>query len=189
MDLSNPEFRAWWATSAGKLTEALGTDGIFIDGVHNTPHDPEAAYKLDLLACRSPRWTELVARPQAHYRQRPAAQPPAEASSLYRYADGCMIEWYDLVAFGKPRTPEQDLEFLRNAILLAKSGRIVWIKAWPYPYSFLDKAFQAKSYAEKVAAMNDGALFNVASYLVAEVCGYTFLHYSWGYSAEGGAYV
>ena len=72
-----------------------------------------------------------------------------------------MIEWYDLVAFGKPRTPEQDLEFLRNAILLAKSGRIVWIKAWPYPYSFLDKAFQAKSYAEKVAAMNNGALFNI----------------------------
>ena len=54
-----------------------------------------------------------------------------------------MIEWYDLAAFGKPRTPEQNLDYLQNAIALAKSGRLVWLKAWPYPHSFLDRAFNA----------------------------------------------
>ena len=168
------------------MTAYVGTDGIFIDGVHNIAPDPEIADKLNLLMRLREATDALGQGHKLIIVNGHAAPPPSDPASIYRYVDGCMIEWYDLVAAGKPRTPDQNLEFLQNAISLAKSGRVVWIKAWPYPNSFLDKAFNAKPYAEKVAAMNDAALFNVASYLVVEVYGYTFLHYSWGYTRKEG---
>jgi hypothetical protein len=182
LDITNPAVRAWWAAAAAKMVDAGKLDGLFIDGVQNTPSDPWRDAKvelfkqlrIDLDALGQGRKLVIVNGNAANL----------DASGLTPYVDGVMIEWFDLVVKGTSRPPQVNLEYLRAAYALASAGKQVWLKAWPYPHDFIDAGWNKEPYEKKVADMRGALAWNVAAYLVSAVPGSSFISYSWGYAVD-----
>ncbi len=183
LDITNPAVRNWWAAAATRMVSQGHLDGIWLDGAMNTKRDPWRDAKIELF--RTLR-EDLDALHQGH--KFIVINGNAEnyfASGLAQYTDGIMIEWYDLVVKGVPRTPEQNLAYLQAAYDIGRSGKEVWLKGWPYPHDFIDSDWNKNaSYQQKVSDSHAALGFALASHLVSNTPGYSFLSYSWGYAVD-----
>ena len=189
LDITKPEVRRWWARQATLMVQRGKLDGLFIDGARNKPNDPWRDAKVELFrqlradldALPGPRKIVIIN----------GNAPNFVGSGLGPYVDGVMIEFFDLKdrrncgdACGD-RSPELTLRDLETTYELTRAGKTVWLKAWPYPHSFLDPSwFKGVSYAQKIADMRAPLAWNLAAFLVAQNPGKTYLFYSWGYSLD-----
>ena len=183
LDITNPAMRTWWAAAATKMVASGKLDGLFIDGARNTPNDPWRAAKIELFKTLR---ADLDALNQGHKLVIINGNAMnLVGSGLAPYLDGVMIEWFDLVYNGTPRTPDQNLQYLQTANTLASVGKQVWLKAWPYPHNFIDAVWhKGTSYEQKIADSRAPLAWNVAAFLVAAVPGNSYLSYSWGYGLD-----
>jgi hypothetical protein len=182
-DVTNPQFRAWWARAAANIANHPDLDGVFVDGVGvvYVPEESDMLSQLRQNLNASPDPKILLMNVNQNGR---ITAPPGAAQSKFEIVDGEMIEHYG--AF-ESATPEIMRASLMHVIQLGKAQKIVFFKGWP-GFTFQDARTKTMSYAEKVATARHNIVFPLASYLVA-ADRYCYFQYSWDYNNIGGSYV
>lgn len=204
LDIRIPAAQDWWASQVALMVSNGNLDGIYIDGLENTPRQNGtdwAKAKVQLFAKARTALTALGGQ----YRYIVANGDAANlvASGLNPYLDGIMTETYDLTTYGsdlkgpsKPKTAYDNLNYLRAGNALAQSGKMWWLKAWPRD-NFLEYRFNQLPYAPtptatgetQVGDLQSGSDWAVNSFLAVNVPGNVYLAYSFGYDAPAWFYV
>lgn len=197
-NLLNPQFRQWWASSAGKAVTEYGCDGIFMDATNQA---------------KRPLWMQrgwgvgnehLLTAAVIDMMQRAKKEMGHDSILLYNglrssdaggtttgdeylpYADGTNVEHFTAFRSRTKESIARDIEAIRSA---SKSGKLVTVKGWPDPdFTWLNAAKMKRPAEQLAAEATEKMTFSLACYLIAaeENC---YFCYSWGYREQHGSLI
>jgi len=197
-NLLNPAVRKWWAETIGGAVREFGFDGFFMDAVSQSKRPiwlqrgwgPDKAAELDAAAIDMMQRARAIIGPNRlliynGFRAKAAAVDgqAAAGTEFLPYADGAMIEHFD----GLSSTAKEDmLLYWQMAAEAAQAGKTVIYKCWPdHDINWLNRAFMARSAAEKEAVARRRITYPLACFLIGAREN-SFFCYGWGYNIADG---
>lgn len=186
-DLSQPEVQDWWADTAGRAVHELGADGVFIDAIGKFSNNsrrrvltPEKIEALNDGMFAMVADTRSQVGPSKILIQNGISLDPENIGArLLQVTDGAMKEHFVSAKPGKKEQLAEDIEMLQS---VAKSGKILAVKAWP-AFDWRDKEMMKIPREERMQMARDSITFPLACYLlVAER--YSYFCYTWGYQGN-----
>jgi hypothetical protein len=179
-NLSNTQFRSWWTSTVADVVKQ-GGDGVFVDGIANKKFSPDKLALIQELREK----LDATGKPALIILNGYPAPLPGDPQSLYNYADGVMIEQFDVLGH---TSPDSDRDNLRRMVDLARAGKIVILKTWP-TFNFMEDETKeqtaAGDYPKLAARARHDITFPLAAFLTAAQP-YCYMSYAWGWSDEGG---
>ncbi len=197
-NLLDPEFRQWWATTAGKAVTEYGCDGIFMDavnqakrpiwmkrgwGVGNEALLTQAVADMMRLANRQMGEDALLVYNGIR------SMDPTGATAGTEYlpnASGVMVEHFTAFRSQSKRSIAADIEAITSA---ASMGKTVVVKGWPDPtFNWTNKEKLRIPSTVLADAARKKIVFSLACFLIAaqENC---YFSYSWGWREQHGSLV
>ena len=195
-NLLNAEFRAWWATVAGKAVKRYGCDGVFMDAVDQA--------KRTVWMNRG--WgkgkEQQLTQAVIDMMRRARREMGDDAILLYNglrskpdgttgfdylpHADGTMVEHFTAFASQSREAIARDIAAIQRA---GKRGKLVVVKGWPDPEFNWTNARKMRMPPDQLKAEASRKItFSLACYLVAAQR-HGYFCYSWGYRDTHGSLV
>jgi len=180
-DVLNPEFRTWWAETAGQFVRESGADGLFVDQMHG-------------FAWLRPKAKTQVAQAQAGMMRlaKQAIGPDkilllnngADIPELFALGDAFMFEHFDAKLLTKEAIL-QDWELLKK---ISQAGKIgVWRIGVEADHPELGKAAKNRPAADAVyeTLSKERLPFYLAAFLIGAQP-YSYFQYGWGWTLRSG---
>ncbi|TWU44377.1 Alpha-L-fucosidase [Novipirellula aureliae] len=189
-DLSNPEFRDWWAGVARKAVVEGSCDGVFMDAFpqvaspDNIPLWGQEKYDAIQQGLKEIIWEtrQKIGEDKLIVYNGIRSTPTWQVGYDYpEHTDAAMIEHFGHFNSGSKECMLKDILEMERA---CKNGRIVVFKGWS-GFTFIDGAFMRKSLAEKQEIARKSITFPLAAFLVGAQENSYFI-YNWGYRMEMG---
>lgn len=190
-DLSNPEFRKWWASIAKKAVVNGYSDGVFMDAFVQVVHKGNIRLwgqeKYDAI---QQGLKDLIAETRKAigndhlivYNGIRSIPNRNVGNDFPKHTDAIMIEHF---ANFQSKSKESMLKDILEMEKAGKTGKIVVFKAWPKNHSWLDKKFMSKPLDEKNKIAKEHITFPLAAFL-AGAQKHSYFIYNWGYRMNDG---
>ncbi|MDQ8196269.1 putative glycoside hydrolase [Coraliomargarita sp. SDUM461004] len=186
-DLSQPEVQRWWSDTASRAVHELGADGVFIDAIGKFSNHrrrkvltPEKVEALNNGLCAMVEETRRQVGSSSILIQNGVSMDPENVGArLLQVTDGAMKEHFVSAKPGKKEALAEDIEVLQT---LAKSGKLLVIKAWP-GFDWRDKEIMQKSREERIQMAREAITFPLACYLLVAQP-YSYFCYTWSYQGN-----
>lgn len=186
-DLSQKAVQTWWADTAEFAVKKCGADGIFVDAIGKYSTRSRIAAcgqeKCDALndgMIAMVRDTRRRIGPSKILIQNGINLDPDDIGArMLNVTDGAMKEHFVTATPGKKEKLAEDIETLQT---VAKSGKILAVKAWP-GFDWRKKEIMKKPKEERIEMAREAITFPLACYLlIAEP--YSYFCYTWGYQGD-----
>lgn len=186
-DLSQKAVQKWWADTAEFAVKECGADGVFIDAIGKYSTGGRITTcgqeKCDALNDGMMAMVEDTRRrigPSKILIQNGINLDPENIGArMLKVSDGAMKEHFVSATPGNKERMAEDIEMLQT---VAKSGKILAVKAWP-GFDWRDKEIMSKPKEERMQMAREAITFPLACYLlIAEP--YSYFCYTWGYQGD-----
>ena len=197
-NLLNPEFRRWWATTAGKAVTEYGCDGIFMDAVNQAKRPiwmkrgwgegnehilTQAVVDMIRLARHEMGENSLLV--YNGIRSLDAAGITSGTEYL-PHASGVMIEHFTAFRSRSKESIAADIDAITSA---AGMGKTVVVKGWPDPtFNWTNKEKMRVPSNVLADEARKKIVFSLACFLVAAQDN-SYFSYSWGWRESDGSLI
>jgi hypothetical protein len=186
-NLEIPAAAQWLANAVATDISTDNLDFVIFDGAHNVPQenppDPWGTAKaafFEMVRAALPSNVDICINGDVSNLQGAGLAPSVNCVMTEFYG----LTGYDAQGNPHPHSPDDNLAALQANYTAAAAGVKTWLKTWPGGYSFLAPGYNditAQQYMTNEAYQT----FAVASYLLAENPGNSYLFYSTGYNICG----
>ena len=180
-DVLNPEFRKWWADTAGRCVRESGADGLFVDQMHGFAYlRPQKRTEVAKAQAELMRMAKTAIGPDRILLLNNAADIP----ELFAIGDAFMLEHYDPKLLSKEA-------MLKDWALLKKISEANKIAVWRIGVEIEDRTAEGGASKPRLsdAVYDARARKQLPFYLAAFLIGaqpYSYFQYGWGWELKTG---